>query len=231
MNNDNDFAGITVAVRTPDVRESIFRHGTPYPWRRPGTKPVLGPLLSDDMALERELQEATRENQRRWSRQAHESMDLWTMQDYCEHTNPEDDEQYDNVEEFDRRVSRHEKWSSTERKLVVTNEYAHAFAAAARDQSTVYQDWAKAQQAFDDAHDGRICMSDPQGSVCKTCADIHEEGDDDFGYEPYGCCIEDDAREAYNDFWTANGDADWRTPTEPDAAAWLGRIAGRPAAA
>jgi len=229
MNIHDDFIGNRVKVRTPDVRESMFRHGIPYPWRNRGTKPVLGPLMSHDMALEREMQEATRENQRRWALQSHESMRLWTMQEHCAHSDPSEDDNFDGdtIEFFDTRVSRHEKWSLKDHKVIITDDYAHAFSTAARDQSTVYQSWSKAQEVFDDTHDGRLCMNDPQGSVCTTCAHIHDEGDDDFGYEPSGCRIGDDARDAYDDFWTANGHADWRPkPDELTTIAWLGRIAG-----
>lgn len=198
---------MTIHVRVPLAEdfESAFRNpGFGYYDRgRPAT---VGPMPSYETLLEGWLQAATLDNARRWSRVEHRNGEaqLSLFTDDCGHPNPESDPKYDGVEFFQRRVSSARFPWSWKTGRSESDPYVVAFMEAAAAGHPLVAEFEAAMEEWDEHH-GLICDLSPAGTICRPCAEAHDEWDDD-GMEPSGCRLHDDVVEAYGDFWYANGE-------------------------
>lgn len=159
-----------------------------------------GPLVSPDMALERHLQRVTAANASEHTGTVHEPMELYTMAEDCPHHLPDDLELGFGLN--DMIAAEHERrhpgdsWRAEGYfKRLSETEGLFMQAQLLRLMGDLYSD----------THNG-VCLLDPQGSCCKGCA----EGDEDSGHDPGGCYRQDRAREAMDEFWYFQGDADNR---------------------
>ncbi|WIE81051.1 hypothetical protein [Curtobacterium sp. MCSS17_016] len=207
------FAGERVHLLGEYYFEAVFRNGAPnmYPApKRPVQGPLIDPALRKDALLEWEIRRATKANAERWSKRAHPTIELFDFLDDCGHPNPEDDERYDGdlIESFEDAVNKLRPWDRDARDFIIIDQAAYDAAIAARDSNPIYKAWRAAQDEWDGYHDAGVCMKNPQGSVCTTCAELHGTGSEDNGYESHGCYLESDAAEKYGDFWYANGEDD-----------------------
>ncbi len=207
------FAGERVYVLREHYYEQVFRNGAPNmfpPPRRPVQGPLIDPDLRKDALLEWEIRRATNTNAERWSKREHRMMELFDFLDDCGHPNPEEDDQYDGdlIEALEDAASKLRPWDSATRDFVVTDQAAYDAAVTARDTHPVYKAWREAQDEWDGYHDSGVCQRNPAGSVCVACAELHCTGSEDSGYESHGCYLASDAAEAYNEFWSANGEDD-----------------------
>lgn len=199
---------IHVAVPIAEQFEQAFRNpGFGYYDR--GRAPRLGPMPAYETLLEEWLQEATLENARRWSRAEHDrgEAQLSLFTDDCGHPNPEDDPKYDGVEFFQHRVA-DAKWSYTTLSFArrAVNPYTVAFMEAAAAVHPIVAEFDEEMSEWEDHH-GLVCDLSPAGTICRPCAEAHGEWDDgDDGMEPSGCHLTNDVREAYDEFWYANGE-------------------------
>jgi hypothetical protein len=197
-------ASIYVPVPWPELFEQRFRAPMGVGFKR---YPYLGPMDSYDRLLEAWLQEATLDNARRWSKAGHADAQvmLSLFTDDCPHRNPENDPKYDGVEFFQGRVT-DAKWNYDPRfRRRPADPYTLAFMEAAAAAHPLVAEFEAAMSEWEDAHGGLVCELSPQGTICRTCAEAHDEWDED-GMEPSGCRLHDDVVEAYADFWFANGD-------------------------
>lgn len=157
--------------------------------------------------LDEQIADATQQNLENHSGSRHKPMELWTMADDCGHTNPEDDDKYDGVDDLlDAWCARNIPglsytdgnlyWINRKRGEQIIPEYA-AF--------------SQAMAEYEGNHN-TVCYLNPQGTCCTGCTD----GDDDYGYEPGSCYRQDDARAKQADFWDR---------FSPEGAAWLATAA------
>ena len=194
----------TVRLRTPHAD----LHGVHPRYGR------LGPLISDEMALERQIRAATRENLERHSSVPHKDMQLYDRtEDGCQRRNPdqEDGLPWDDLDDyiaadFDRLNPEHAALLANYRRSY--DERRPAYEAKREHRATFLQAQLLdlMQALYDDEHTGDICLHSPQGTCCVVCTD----GDEDFGYEPGACSRREDAIESYAEFWWDQGDADNR---------------------
>lgn len=197
---------IYVTVPWPELFEQRFRNpGFGYYDR--GRPPMLGPMPAYETLLEAWLQKGTLENARRWSQAAHADaqvmLSLFTYD--CPHPNPGGDSKYDGVDFFRRRVTS-ARWNLDRQfRKRPADPYVVAFMEAAAAAHPLVAEFEAAMSEWEDDHGGLVCELSPQGTICRTCAEAHDEWDDD-GMEPSGCRLEDDVREAYDEFWYANGE-------------------------
>lgn len=148
--------------------------------------------------LEEQIADATRANAEEWSRHGHTTMQLYMLADDCPHTNPEDDERFDGVDdlvdEWLERLgfTRADMWT----RLWTLNRHR------ALTVIPIASEYERAQREYETNH-SRVCLLEPMGTACSD-PDCHE-GDEDYGIEPGGCRLQDRAREAWEEFWWSVG--------------------------
>lgn len=172
-----------------------------------GRNNVQGPMPSYEQLLESWLQDGTFANARRWSRAGHANQAMLSLfTDDCEHRNPETDPKYDGVEFFQQRIyqARH-PWIRGVRPGT-PDPYTVAFMEAAAANHPLVAEFETEMREWE-THHGIVCDLSPQGTICRTCAEAHDEWNDD-GMEPAPCRLHEDVIEAYEDFWYANGRRD-----------------------
>lgn len=199
--------GILVSVPDAGMFELWFRRGSRVSWER-RQHPFEGPLRRYEDEFEAWLQEATLANAQRWSQAAHAEAQvmLSLFTEDCPHPNPENDPKYDGVEFFQRRVTDARYNYDRRYQRRPANPYTVAFMTAAAAVHPIVAEFEQAMTDWDANH-GVTCQLSEMGTICRTCAEAHDEWDDD-GMEPSGCRLKDDAVEAYGDFWYANGERD-----------------------
>lgn len=148
-------------------------------------------------SVEEQIAEATAENARATSSRDHRMMQLYTFQGDCDHTNPEDDDKYDGVDDLvDEWMARNcpgLEWARGDTigiHTLIWKNKERAYAVI-----PLVNEWRRAQETYDDTHNG-VCLESPAGECCVECSD----GDDD-GHEPGSCYLPDRIREQYDDFW------------------------------
>lgn len=198
---------ILVSVPDAGMFELWFRRGSRVSWER-RQHPFEGPLRRYEDEFEAWLQEATLANAQRWSNAAHAGAQvmLSLFADDCPHPNPESDPKYDGVDFFQHRVLNARRPWTWESSWLKPNPYTVAFMEAAAAQHSLVAEFEQAMTDWETNH-GVTCQLSEMGTICRTCAEAHDEWDDD-GMEPSGCRLKDDAAEAYGDFWYANGERD-----------------------
>lgn len=143
-------------------------------------------------------------------------MELFTFTDDCPHSNPEDDDTYESVDDFVddwmlRNCSIEPGWPSYPRECRESAEYAaysvqNALYWRNRERAIaviplVYEYYRRLQD-FEDDHSGNVCLKSPQGSVCRGCLEDDElDPDGDDGFEPGPCWRSSRAKERQSDFW------------------------------
>lgn len=148
--------------------------------------------------IEEQIAEATAANARAVSTADHKPMSLYTRQEDCPHTNPEDDDRYSDVDDLvDEWMARNcpgLTWArgdafEVDRLIWKNKERAYAVVSLANE-------WRRAQDAYDDRHNG-VCLDQYMGTCCTECTD----GDEDWGHEPDSCRLAERIREQYDTFW------------------------------
>lgn len=154
--------------------------------------------------LEEQIAEATLANAHAVSSADHKMISLYTTQEDCPHTNPEDDEKYDGVDDLiDAWMARNcpglkwEPWDDISIHPLIWKNQERAYAVI-----PLANEWRRAQDVFDDTHNG-VCLDDYQGQCCTECSEF----DPDYGSEPGACRLSETIREQYGDFW-------WRASPE-----------------
>lgn len=154
--------------------------------------------------IEEQIADATRANAEQWSRRGHDTMQLFMMEDDCPHTNPDEDDRYDGVDDLiDEWLASIGlsgiRWTSrddTERQLYWKNRQRAGTVIP------LVGEWWRAEEEYGANHN-RVCLLNPMGTACSD-PDCHE-GDDDFGIESGGCRLQERAREAWDEFWWSVG--------------------------
>lgn len=163
-----------------------------------------------------QVAEATLKNAQSMDASTHVDEPLFTMLSDCGHTNPEDDEKFDGVDDLiDDWLLRNCRMDGSWPEWIGTRETAGAEAYDRREAHIsligknreraehaipLAAEWRRAQDWFDDNHSGTVCLASPAGSYCVGCADSHDQ-DPDYGIEPFACRRQADARDRRNEFW------------------------------
>ncbi|TDP92366.1 hypothetical protein EDF62_1572 [Leucobacter luti] len=163
-----------------------------------------------------QVAEATEAISRELSAARHTSMQLYSMSEHCGHTNPEDDEKYDGVDDLiddwlQRNCMMEPGWPAWEGSLSTLGAARYAIQnARGRLRSRNYDravaviplanEWRRAQDWYDDNHSWNVCLASPQGTACAGCLD-DEDVDPDYGIESGACSRAELAFERRNEFW------------------------------
>lgn len=170
----------------------------------------LGPLISPEMALERALRRATKQNAGQHTSRGHEPAPLYGIAEYCPHTNPLALDAADGLDDLidAEHERRHpgDTWRAEgyhDRHREVRQSFITARLLDAMD------------EIYSDKHSGYVCLDDPQGFACAEC----DKEDLDYGenVDSSGCRRLSDAREAWDEFWYFQGSADNRATALAEA--------------
>jgi len=157
---------------------------------------VFGPEVSCEMWLDQRIKVATNNNGHQHSALGHEMFALYRYADECPHADPDEEERFEAYLEVLDTVEGepYDTWMARRNALAAT--------------LTEHADYLMAEDVWDNVHGGysQICHDMPDGFACRECT----EGDEDSGYEDQGCSRMENAKEAFAEFWWANGDADNR---------------------
>lgn len=174
------------------------------------TRINLGPLVSPEMALERAIRGATRQNAEQHSSHGHEPAPLYGMAEYCGHTNPETLAAAEGLDDLIEAEHQRRHPGDTWR----TEGYDER-SQSVRQSFVIAQLLDAMEFIYDDGHTNYVCLADPQGYACVECdRDALEDGE---GVESSGCRRISDSRETWDEFWYFQGDLDNRFTAQAEA--------------
>lgn len=154
--------------------------------------------------LEEQLADATAENLKAHSSVGHHDAQLYSFVDDCPHSNPEEAEKYEGVDdELDAWRERNLAgltWKDG--SLYYKNE------KRARGVIPLLAEYEKAHETWENCHTGSICLLMPMGTYCPGCDEYADDMAADDGIDPYDCRRQDDAKEAQDQFWQEYGEVD-----------------------
>jgi hypothetical protein len=165
------------------------------------------PITEEQM--EDRIRKTTAENLLEHSSQGHVQQDLWTWAEDCPHTNPEDAEKYegldDLVDEWMQRNCAGLSFEDVRKSRDLWDLYTRN-RRRAEDNIPLYVQYRVELTAYEAIHSGWVCMDENSymGTCCLGCT----EGDEDSGYEPGSCRRQESAREAQEEFFSLFT-ADW----------------------
>lgn len=145
--------------------------------------------------IEEQVKEAQAKNREFMFSGTHEEMKLYTMAEDCPHSNPDEDEKFDGVDDLiDAWMERNcpglqesrdytLKWKNRERAIAVIPLAA---------------EHERASHEYHDTHN-TVCLEGYMGTCCLACT----EGGDDWGYEPEPCRLGDKLRDQNEEFYDA----------------------------
>lgn len=146
--------------------------------------------------IDEQIAEATKANLEQWTCKGHDQVQLYTFTDNCPHTNPEDDEKYEGVDDLLDAWKERNLFGLTWRD----GDLYHKNVKRGEQIIPEYAAWAKAQDEWEDGHSSDVCLLSPDGVCCASCeADSLEYGE---GTEPGPCSLPYRAREAWDEFWS-----------------------------
>lgn len=165
-------------------------------------------------SVEEQVAEATAFALRDSSSDGHKPEQLYTWASDCGHSDPEEDEKYDGVDDLVdawlvRNCGIEPDWPSYPVQGVQSPEYAAytaqrdlRFKQVRRAEVTIplVAEYNRAKARYDEDHEGDVCYATPSGTACKGCYVAHEV-DPDYGIEPFDCARRQRAKERRDDFW------------------------------
>lgn len=144
---------------------------------------------------EEQLQRVFTTLRHQWSQSTHTSVELYTRTEDCAHTNPEEDERFDGVDDLiDEWMERNCAGLKISDNWMLHFRNRHRVALVV----PLVGEYERAMRDWEDNHSGEVCLASPMGSMCGGC---NEDYDADFGLEPGGCDMPEQAREAWDEFW------------------------------
>lgn len=152
--------------------------------------------------VEEQIAEATRVNAEQWSRRGHRLMPLYAMEGDCPHTDPEDDERFDGVDDLVDAWAARLGLGDTPGSRATSGGWALWWKNRARAYAVIPLAAEYELAAIEySANHNRVCLLEPMGEACSD-PDCHD-GDEDYGIEPGVCRLPDRARDAWDEFWWA----------------------------
>jgi hypothetical protein len=156
-------------------------------------------------SIEEQVKEAQRANLNAHSSQGHGQEPSYWME--CECKNPDNEDKYDDIEDLEDawlvRNCNFTDLDSMRRSPIQSPEW-----------QLYYKNWKRAlvsiplvaeyyreKEAYDEAHSFDVCLNSPTGLY--FCPECQENGYEDsaFGVETGPCTRQENAREAYTEFW------------------------------
>lgn len=144
---------------------------------------------------EEQLQQVFTTLRAQWSQTTHAPIELYTMAEDCGHTNPEEDERFDGVDDLiDEWMERNCAGLRISDDWLLHYRNRHRAALVI----PLVAEYERAMREWEDNHSGSVCLASPMGSTCGGC---NEDIDSDFGLEPSECDMPEKAREEWDNFW------------------------------
>lgn len=142
--------------------------------------------------VEEQVKEAQATNREYMWSGTHKMIDLYAME--CEHVHPEEDEQFDDVEELLAA------WMARNCAGLTWGDGDLYYKNRERGQASIpkYVAYMAADDEYSENHNS-VCLLAPMGSCCAVCSD----GDDD-GHEEGACRMPDQLKDDEGTFWWAN---------------------------
>lgn len=156
-------------------------------------------------SIEEQVKLAQKHNREKYAKKNHSPVQLYMFQSDCEHSDPEEDEKFDGVNDLeDEWVERLGLTTENPYKIGSTEYWSYYDLLSknrqrARSVIPLVAEYYRAQEEFDEQHSGQICLLSPMEVGCEYCdEDELEYGE---GVTSPGCSLEADLREEYEEFW------------------------------